>query len=79
MKIVPVKGLSMRIRENHKLQKLIKEFCDSDYRVARLDIDTNEYKTLKSAQNSLRVAVKRSKRPVKVTFRQNDIYLVKIL
>ena len=77
MKLVAVEQVPGR-RENNKLQKLLEEFVYSKADVVKVNIEDSEYKSVHVAYNVLAVAVRRSKRPIKVHIRGNDIYLAKI-
>jgi hypothetical protein len=78
MKLVPVDELPKERRPVHKLQKLIKEFCDGDNKIVKIDLDSRDYQDVQSAYSSLYKAAKFSKRPVKVHKRGDEIYLTKL-
>ena len=78
MKFVPVNELPKKKAARHKLQDLIKEFCDDDYKIVKIDLDKHDYKSPKVCCGAMHVAVKRSKRPVKVAIRGDDVYLIKL-
>lgn len=67
-----------RVKKNHKLQAFIKEFAESDHKVAKVDFTEEEYKNTYSCVNALRRAIKHSKRPVKVIQRGDEVYLTKM-
>lgn len=78
MKLIPVDELPKERRPAHKLQKLIKEFCDGDNKIVKIDLDSRDYTNVQSAYASLYKAAKHSKRPVKVYKRGDEIYLTKL-
>lgn len=83
MKLVPIDKLPIDElpKEKHpsnKLQKLIKEFCDSDNKIVKINLDNRDYTDVQSAYASLYKSVKHSKRPVKVHKRGDEIYLTKL-
>lgn len=77
MKLVAVDNVPTIMKANHKLQKLIEEFAHSDAKVCKVEIEDREYKSIRTACEAMRVAIKRSKRPIKVHFRRDEIYLSK--
>lgn len=77
MKLVAVEQVP-EVKKYHKLQEMLKQFADSNAEVVKIDFDDGEYKSLDVARNVLGVAVKNSKRPIRVMKRGNDIYLAKI-
>ena len=79
MKLTFVENVPLgRMLVKHDLQKLIKEFAESDHKVAKVDFTDGDYASAKSCVNALRVAVKHSKRPVKVFQRGDEVYLAKM-
>lgn len=78
MKFVEVNEIPMNKRGWHSLQDMIEEFVNSDIKIVKVDFDRNDYKTVKSCDNSIRVAVKRSGHRVKVVQRNGELYLKKI-
>ena len=77
MKLVAVKNLP-KCKERGKLQELIDEFADSDIKVAEFTYGKSEYKNIKSADGSIRIAVKRSPhKNIKVKTVNWHIYLYK--
>lgn len=80
MKLTFVEKLPGRVvRERGKLQELIANFCESDAKVVKIEFTSKEYANHDSCYNAWTVAVKRSKRPVKVIQRNKEVYLVKIV
>ena len=79
MKLTFVENVPMRRKtSHHELQDFIKQFAESDYKVAKVDFTKEDYVNARSCVNSLRVAVNHSKRPVKVFQRGNEVYLAKM-
>lgn len=77
MKLVAVKNLP-NLKGMGKLQELIDEFADSDIKVAEFTYGKSEYKNRKSADGSIRIAVKRSPhKNIKVRTVDWHIYLYK--
>lgn len=66
-----------RVKKNHKLQEFIKEFAESNHKVAKVDFTDGEYKNAYSCVNALRRAIKHSKRPVTAFQRGDEVYLAK--
>lgn len=77
MKLVAVDRVPKYERSNHKLQKLIEEFANSDAKFCKVEFEDDEYKSFKVAVESMRVAVKRSKRAIKAHERKGELYLSK--
>lgn len=77
MKLVKVKRVpDFNVRG--KLQEMIDEFADSDIEVAEFIYNNSEYKNRKSADASIRIAVKRSPhKNIKVQTINWHIYLYK--
>lgn len=78
MKLQYVDSLPSARRGKHDVQNLIKEFVDSDAKIAKVDFNEHDYKSPSVCRNCIAVSVKRSRRPVKVHQRGNDVYLTKI-
>lgn len=79
MKLTFVEDVSMkRVKTNHNLQNLIKEFADSNHKVAKVDFTEEDYANAKSCRYALREAIRRSKRPVTVFQRGDEVYLAKM-
>ena len=77
MKLVEVKKLP-NVKGRGKLQELIDEFADSDIKVAEFTYSNSEYKNKKSADGSIRLAVKRSPhKNIKVQTIDWRTYLIK--
>lgn len=79
IKIVPTNNIpEVNYCRRHNLQDLIKEFVKSDMKICELKFDIpTDYKHTKSADNTIRVAVKRSGENVKAHIRKGRIYLEK--
>lgn len=77
MKLVAVKSLP-NLAGRGKLQELIDEFADSDAKIAEFTYGKTEYKNRKSADGSIRIAVKRSPhKNIKVKTVNWHTYLIK--
>lgn len=68
-----------RIKPHSKLSVFIDNFCNSDHKVMKIEFTTEDYVSTKSCYNTWQVAARRSKRPVKVVQRNNEVYLIKII
>ena len=78
MKFVKVEEIPKRKHGGwHHLQDMIGEFVNSDCKIVRIDLNEHDYASLKSCDNSIRSAVKRSGHPVKVIRRDGILYLKK--
>lgn len=78
MKFVKVNDIPKNERGWHSLQDMIEQFVNSDIKIVKVDFDEHDYKSLKSCDNSMRVAVKRSGHRVKVVQRNGELYLKKV-
>ena len=79
MKLTFVEKLPDRARGYKHLQELIDDFCNNDAKVVKVEFTSQEYVSAESCYNAWHKAIKRSKRPVKVTMRNKEVYLVKII
>ena len=78
MKFVKVEEIPKRKHGGwHHLQDMIGEFVNSDCKIVRIDLNEHDYVSLKSCDNAMRQAVKRSGHPVKVVQRDGILYLKK--
>ena len=78
MKFVKVEEIPKRKHGGwHHLQDMIGEFVNSDCKIVRIDLNEHDYASLKSCDNTIRSAVKRSGHPVKVIRRDGILYLKK--
>lgn len=77
MNLIPVESVPQRA-SYHRLQDLIEEFVNGNADVVRVDFGEKDYKSPQVARQCLGVAVKRSKRNVKVWLRGNQIFLSKV-
>lgn len=78
MKLTFVEKLPEK-RCHSNLQAFIEDFCKSDSKIAKIEFTDKDYVSTHSCYGAWRVAAKRSRRPVKVIQRNNEIYLVKIV
>lgn len=65
-------------RAKKRLQDFIKEFADSEMEIAKVNFTDQDYKSPNICRNCMAVAIRKSKRPVKVCQRGDEIYLVKL-
>lgn len=79
MTLVVVEKLPERVRGYNHLQERINDFCNSDAKVVKIDFTSKEYVSTESCYNAWFKAVKRSRRQVRVTQRNGEVYLVKII
>lgn len=77
MKLTPVEAAPNR-RGRHHLQDLIDEFVKGDDRVVKIDFSDHDYKSAKVCRSCLGVAAKKSGHPIKVSLRENVVYLSKV-
>lgn len=78
MKLIPVEILPKKRANRKGLQDFIEEFCNGEIKMARVDFSDNDYKDAKSCYSSIYKAIWRSKRPVKVIMRGNEVFLAKV-
>ena len=74
MKLTPV-GQIPKMNGYHKLQELIEEFTNGDAKIVKVEFSETDYKPPAVCRSCLAAANKRSKRPVKVGRRGNEISL----
>lgn len=73
-----VEKLPERGRHQSDLQGIIKDFCKSNADIVKIEFTEDDYVSTNSCYNSWVVAVRRSKRPVKIVQRNKEVYLIKI-
>lgn len=76
MKLIPVDQIP-KMNGYHKLQELIEEFTNGDAKIVKVEFSETDYKSPAICRSCLAAAIKRSKRPVKVWRRGNEIFLSK--
>lgn len=76
MKLVPVDQIP-KMNSRHRLQELIEEFVNTDAKIVKVEFGEDDYKSPTVCRSCLAAAVKRSKHPVKVWRRGNEIFLSK--
>ena len=76
MKLIPVDQIP-KMNGYHKLQELIEEFTNGDAKIVKVGFSETDYKSPAICRSCLAAAIKRSKRPVKVWRRGNEIFLSK--
>lgn len=69
--------MTMLMNGYHKLQELIEEFTNGDAKIVKVEFSETDYKSPAICRSCLAAAIKRSKRPVKVWRRGNEIFLSK--
>lgn len=74
MKLTPVDQIP-KMNGYHKLQELIEEFTNGDAKIVKVEFSETDYKSPAVCRSCLAAAIKRSKRPVKVWRRGNEIFL----
>ena len=77
MKLIPVEAVPKR-RGRHHLQDLIEEFVRGNDEVVKIDFSDHDYKSAQVCRSCLGVAAKKSGHPIKVSLRENVVYLSKI-
>lgn len=78
MKLIAVENLPKIKNPKHRLQKMIEDFVESGCEVAKIDLTEHDYKTPLVGYKCIYVAARNSKRPVKVHYRDGEVYLTKI-
>lgn len=78
MKLTSMNELPRRKRGPHDLQGVIVSFIESGAKVAKVEIEPDEYKSFDSFCTSMHNAVKVSKRAVRVHTINHEVYLEKI-
>lgn len=74
MKLTPVDQIP-KMNGYHKLQELIEEITNGDAKIVKVEFSETDYKSPAVCRSCLAAAIKRSKRPVKVWRRGNEIFL----
>ena len=74
MKLIPVDQIP-KMNGYHKLQELIEEITNA--KIVKVEFSETDYKSPAICRSCLAAAIKRSKRPVKVWRRGNEIFLSK--
>lgn len=76
MRIIIVKD-GLPKRENFKLINLYNEFMATGSKVAKIDIDPDDYKSIDSAYKSVWSSLARTDFPIKLRRVNNDLYLIR--
>lgn len=76
MKLIPVDQIP-KMNGYHKLQDLIEEFVNGEAKIVKVDFGPDDYKSSTVCRACLAAAIKRSKHPVKVRRRGNEVFLSK--
>lgn len=79
MKLIPVNEIPKKSTTKKRLQSLIEEFVDSTDTMVRIDFTPDDYKSATVCCSCMRIAIKRSGRPIGATLRSGKVYLYKIL
>ena len=78
MTLTPVEFLpKKKIHAYNEVREVIKEFMDSDAKIARIDYSDREYENSFILYTSIRAAAKTLKYPVKACLRNHQVYLIK--
>ena len=64
-------------RTNHNLKRFLEEFMHTNVKHFKVEYTDGEYRNSNVAYESLRVAAKRHKCPIKVTTRNGEVYLTR--
>ena len=76
MKFVEVKEVPRKISHN-TLRIKWDEFMAMNVKVAMVNLDKNEYKSIDTARETMAMSVKRYGYPITVTKRGDEIYLIR--
>ena len=76
MKFVEVEKVPGQ-RTNHRLKDKWDEFMAMNIKVAKIELDENDYKSITTAKSVMAVSIKRYGYPITITRRGNDLYLVR--
>ena len=76
MKLIPVESIPKR-RSKHHLQDLIEEFVNGDAKIVKVDFNDHDYKSSKVCRSCLGVAAKKSGYRLKVSLRNDEVFLSK--
>lgn len=77
MKLIPVETVPKR-RSRHHLQDLIEEFVNGDAKNVKVDFRDHDYKSSKVCRSCLGVAAKKSGHPIRVSLRNDEVFLSKL-
>lgn len=76
MKLVQVEAIPEG-RARHSLNAAWKEFMGMNVKVAKAELDVDEYKSVEVAATVWTASIKRFGYPITVTRRNNEIYLIR--
>lgn len=76
MKLIPVESIPKR-RSKHHLQDLIEEFVNGNVEIVKVDFNDHDYKSSKVCRSCLGVVAKKSGYHLKVSLRNNEVFLSK--
>lgn len=76
MKFVEVKEVPDQ-KKYHELKSKWEEFMAMNVKVAKVDLDEEEYKSPEVAARTMMLSIKRFGFPITVTRRRNEIYLIR--
>ena len=61
----------------HRLKDCIDDFRSMNVKIAKIDLDENEYSNINVARSVIGVSIKRFGYPVDITKRKGELYLVR--
>lgn len=76
MKFVEVKEVP-GAKRNHRLKDMWDEFIASNMKMAKVDLDEDEYSCLSVAASVMAVSIKRYGYPIRLIRRDGNIYLIR--
>ena len=62
---------------NHNLKRFLNDFMLTNAKHYKVEYTEGEYKNVMVAYESLRLAIKRHKQPIKISIRNGEIYLTR--
>lgn len=78
MKLTVVNEVPEARHGKKNLQEIIDGFNDSDAKCVKIEFDDHDYSSFKVGTACMRTAVKRSRYPIQVCQRDNNLYLRKL-
>lgn len=76
MKLVQIEYVP-EIKQNHRLKDAWDEFMGMNVKIAKAELDTNEYRSVSVAASVWSVSIRRYGYPINVTRRGDEIYLIR--
>lgn len=77
MKFVEVKEVPNQRYGRHDIRSYMKEFMAMNIKVAKIELNVNDYKYPKYAASSFAECIKREGLPVNVCMRKDEVYLIR--